>query len=153
MQTVKLKENSWHYRLARTYGTFNSYKSQDICTYTRSMLVGLFFAFAIVTFVTAFTLPFAVTLMNAIVYFQTGVFHFDEMTMASIGFVILAAIIAVIATIERIKEKRAEKKLEEMSLRIMKGLPVAEEPVKTRSFFSAWYQKLHDKTCFRIELE
>lgn len=152
MQTVKLKENSWHYRLANTYG-FNYFKSQDICTYIRSMLVGLFFAFAIVALVTAVALPFAVTLMNAIVYFQTGVFHFDEMVMASIAFGIAAFIIAIIATIVTIKEKRAQKKYEEMRDRIMKGLPVVEEPVKTRSFFSAWYQKLHDKTCFRIELE
>lgn len=38
---MKIDKKSWHYHVANTYTNFNPYYTQDICSYTRTILLGI----------------------------------------------------------------------------------------------------------------
>jgi hypothetical protein len=50
MKPYTISSNSWHFRIATTYGYLESYDVRDICQYLRSFIVGCVAIVAITTF-------------------------------------------------------------------------------------------------------
>ena len=153
MKEVKFSQNSWHWRLAKTYGnakTRYDYETEtdkyegDICSYTRSVMWGILGALV----VTAVLGIVAASIANfgawVVVGFLVGSWvKLDPLGAIIIGIMIVVALGALViyacANYEKWKRKRKYKR-------------AMFEEEKPEGFVKAAYRKFKDKTCFKVEV-
>jgi len=146
MESFKMKSKSWHLWLANVFtdkwDKLEAGDTTDICTYTRRVIRGAFWA-SLATLILgavaawiifAFGNLFGWILMGYKLEFATQLFWF---IMTCLG--IVAAIVAG-------KEKIVEK-LDEISDRL------ADRPPREPGFLTLAYRKFKDKTCFKLEIQ
>jgi len=95
MNKLTLNTNSWHYKFA-TFGGFNRYKSQDICTYTRRIaqaMIGIVMLSFIAMFLTWAAVEMIMGMAFSLYY---GVYLFSN--MGELGLLLFVAVMIVIAT-------------------------------------------------------
>lgn len=156
MKEVKFSQNSWHWRLAHTYGnarTRYDYETEtdkyegDICSYTRSVLLGALAALLL----TAVLGIIAASIANLGAWVVAGIIVGSWVKLDPLGAIIIAiAIVAALAALliyasvehEKWKRKRWERKHERAMF----------EEEKPETFVQAAYRKFKDKTCFRVEV-
>lgn len=108
MKTLTFNANSVHHKLA-VFGNLNEYRSTDICTYTRSVLWGLFkflgcVLLSLVLVVFASTALVEVVL-SVVFSLYTGTFMFSELGLATaIVLVVVGIFVGVKFTYDKIGE-------------------------------------------------
>lgn len=156
MKEVKFSQNSWHWRLANTYGnakTRYDYETEtdkyegDICSYTRSVMWGALAALLLTAGLGLIAASIADFGAWVVVGFLVGTW----VKIDVLGFLIIAATFAVVVVAamiyvatkhEKWKRKRWERKHERAMV----------EEEKPEGFVKAAYRKFKDKTCFRVEV-
>lgn len=171
MQTLSLKRDSWHYKLAKFYNWEDQYKgydeqgfrvwrNKDFCSYVRHILIGtalfvmgtiLFFIVGVATF---FSLGQAIWWVVSCIW---NWYHFPLPEEATIGLAILIVMSAagiilfmkkyggyILSFIGWVFTKLTHR----INIPDCKDIPLCDD---TRRFFVAAYTTFHDKVCFKLE--
>lgn len=156
MKEVKFSQNSWHWRLANTYGnarTRYDYETEtdkyegDICSYTRSVLLGALGALVL----TAVLCLIAACFANFAAWIAAGIVSGGWVALDGAGAAFIALVVFVCAMAgalylsseyEGWKYRRRMRKQEQAMV----------EEEKPEGFVKAAYRKFKDKTCFRVEV-
>lgn len=151
MNTIKIKDKTWHYWCATSFGGFNYRSNKDICTYSRAVLWGglmaiLIGCLCIALFFGAVILPIN-TLCDAVFGWGFG----NEKLIEAGGIVFFVEVLAgIIMTFCFFNEKRKEKK-RERDYAIEEGL-IPRPPPPPPSFISEWYKSWKGKYCAKVEI-
>lgn len=156
MKEVKFSQNSWHWRLANTYGnakTRYDYETEtdkyegDICSYTRSVILGALAAL----FLTAVLGLIAASIANFGAWVVAGFLVGSWVKIDALGFLIIALTIAVAVVAAMFYVVMKHEKWTRVRRARKQELAMAEEE-KPEGFVKAAYRKFKDKTCFRVEV-
>lgn len=95
MNKITIDKNSLSYRLATVYGDMDGYfkYADDICTFRRYVLKGLFMTLVFTAFVTFLSLILLSPIFYGILYLIYGYWQWTELSMA--GTVIWASIMII----------------------------------------------------------
>lgn len=156
MKEVNFSKNSWHWRLANTYGnakTRYDYKTEtykyegDICSYTRSVLWGILGALV----VTAALGIVAASIANFGAWVVAGIVMGSWVKLDLLGAIIIAVVCvaALVALVFYLTTEHEKWKRRRWELRHKRAFLEEEKP---EGFVKAAYRKFKDKTCFRIEV-
>lgn len=156
MKEVKFSQNSWHWRLANTYGnakTRYDYETEtnkyegDICSYTQSVMWGALAAL----FLTAVLGLIAASIANFGAWVVAGFLVGSWVKIDALGFLIVALTIsaAIVAAMFYVASKHEKWKRNRWARK--QELAMVEEE-KPEMFIQAAYRKFKDKTCFRVEV-
>lgn len=137
MKYTKLNVNSWHYKLAESVGYDPD--NNDICSYTRRVIVGIFCLVALIVFIAATSAAISFLLVHMVLgayfYFAYGLVPAFEFFFGW-GIVIVSAICAAC-------------NLSYLKLKERKYLRDTEE--KEPSFFVTAYRSWKDKFCVKLQ--
>jgi hypothetical protein len=142
MNTMKLKKNSWHYKLVKNFSDVRPEAITDFCSYFREVVWSLFGA----TFLTAIGIcVFYVSVVAPLMYLTVGLQHgwfqmpYEVITGLSIDLVALFVVI--------IGETIHRRRVKENAYYDIHG----HFPKRSQGFFSLAWAKFKDKTCHKIE--
>lgn len=145
MKPFVFSKDSWHYWLAKEVGNFNEYiENTDVCTYTRAVINGAFWAMVAVAIICALTYWVTITLVWWVVIIQHGFFEAS-------GPLVLSAILVIFGFSGAVGNgvpwlfRKARRKLYDSR----KG---SREVVKTDTFITQAYRSWTEKTCVRVTL-
>ena len=106
MQTLTFNKRSWHYAIAK-FGGFSSWEDQDLCTYTRKFMRGLFGAsiMGILIAIAGFALSHFI--LGIIFSIIAGAFVMSEIGVI-FGTILLIAVlfVGICVSVEKYKESR-----------------------------------------------
>jgi hypothetical protein len=154
MKTETVNVNSWHYRLATTYGPQSKYELKygdaNLCAYIRSVIVGLLITLLIIIGGVLGSFAFALIpiIYVAASFIELG-FHvpIDEYLVAIIvEFVILSAI-----GIFWFFESKTHRKVFYGIQKVTQATGVSKVIPETPSFVKLAYRKFKEKTCYRLQ--
>lgn len=156
MKEVKFSQNSWHWRLANTYGNAKTrydyetetYKYEgDICSYTRSVMWGVLGALLL----TAVLGIVAASIANFGAWVVAGIVVGSWVKLDLLGAIIIVAVCvaAFVALVFYLITEHEKWKRRRWELRHERALL---EEDKSEGFIQAAYRKFKDKTCFRVEV-
>lgn len=154
MKTLKLKTNSWHYKVAEFGGNMSVYGhpyGHDICSYSRKVIRGIFALIAaiLISVMTTMFISYVVveTVLSIAFSFYTGHNMFTEIGV--IGNIIMIAMLVVFCIdyfgkkISAYKERRYHENL---------GKPDNSD-IAPDSFTKSVYKAYKEKYCSRVEFE
>jgi len=151
MNTIKIKDGTWHHFLATSTGGFSRHSHRDICAYTRCVLWGLFMWTLIVSICAVIFAGAIVGPINALCWylfdaniggqkwanFGTGMFGAELFGGACVG-------IAFLWERWKAKKRRREWEIEEGR--------IPAPPPKPPSFIKEAYAAWKGKYCARVEI-
>lgn len=106
MQTLTFNKRTWHYELAK-FGGFDRWEDQDLCTYTRKFIRGVFQSLFIGVLIAMFGFGLAHFMLGVIFSAITGAWVMSEIG-AVFGLIlgVLLLFIAIGASVEKYKDGR-----------------------------------------------
>jgi hypothetical protein len=137
MMSLTFNKDSWHYAIAN-FGGFDCYADQDLCTYTRKCMIGLFQAtiFGILIGLVVFGLWHVI--FGIVFSIMAGSFVFTEIGVVVGCLIILGASCVVITMfLEKLRERRNNR------------LPTIAKP---DSFVKNAYKGWKEKYCIKIQV-
>jgi len=152
MNTIKIKDGTWHYWCASTFGGFHRrHSNQDICTYSRAVMWGAFLTFllgcvAVAAFFFLVVLPFNTLFDILFGWSFGGVKTYNLGVMIFWVEVIVGAVIGIACFVEHVKQKRRER-----AYAIEEGL-IPRPPPPPPSFIVEWYKSWKGKYCAKVEI-
>lgn len=134
MKTLTFDKRSWHYAIAK-FGGFNSWSDQDLCTYTRKFMKGLFGAFLIGCLIALVGFGLSHLLLGIIFSIIAGAWVTTEIGIV-FGMVlsIMAGFIVVGTSVEKYRDNQESK------------------PQKPDGFVKNAYRGWKDKFCVKINV-
>ena len=166
MKKITLDAKSWHGRLAFTYANLGRYeKSYNFCQYWRKVLEGLFIVLAMTLAAAGFLIPIVDTLVNLIVFLQTGVFDTrSEFFQIFMFYCMIAAVIGGGGTIlyqiasykDRKRYKREQKEIEwrrEHNAALDRGEKYVPPPEPEKGFLRLMIESWSQKICVQVEIK
>lgn len=157
MESITLKKNSWHYRLATVYGNWDPLwdgEMCDICSYSRKVTYG-----AIRAVIVAAVLGFvAATFADFALYLQVagGTNDFVPPHFMGVFGMILSAFTIAVSVITSIAFSLVWLVKQGIEWFMDQDIAdkIADALAKCKpSFLSAWYRSYKDKVCFRINFD
>ena len=141
---MKIRKKGLLYRLAQ-YGTFFDIwalpdKNTDICTFTRQVLIGLFFSVPMVIFLLSVTSCVALLPVFFLVLGLSAGVWIPEFWVATI-LIVSIAILIYVKSVDTVNNYVSEKLNSNETIKELKGF------VKTN------YKSFKEKTCILVELE
>ena len=144
MKPFVFSKDSWHYWLATEVGNFKDYiENTDICTYTRAVIKGAFWATVAVAVMCGLAYWITITLVWWVVVLQHGFFDAG-------GPIVLTAIVVIFGGSALIAEgvpwlyRKARNRI---------GANVTRrEKVKTDTFVTEAYRSWKEKTCVCVTI-
>lgn len=149
MNTMKLKKDSWHYKLIKNIGGHSPEFYTDLCSYFWAVIFTLMWATVLtIIAVSVFYVAVIAPLMYLAVCLQYGWFKVPDEVALGLG-IDLALIIVAIASITAhyIYEYREKQRTKDYEYYDIHG----RFPEKTQGFLSLAWAKFKHKTCHRIE--
>ena len=149
MNAIKLKKNSWHYKLIKKFGHHKPELYTDFCSYFWAVIFSSIWTTVLITIaVSIFYVSVIAPLMYLVVCLQYGWFQIPQEVALGIG-IDLALMIIIIASItgyyiNEYKHKQLEKDNEYFNIH-------GHFPERTQWFLSLAWKKFKDKTCHKIE--
>lgn len=150
MNASKFSTNSWHFQLVQRYCPNPQWHYDDICSYSRRVLIQ---ALKMLALFSIAWLAFFV-FWDTVVYYAIGLIFAGAWggyipnwpaVIGSLTIIAIGIIIAIIGVIMLIIFSCA-------ALKKMWGMVSDHvEPIKTPTFLDEAWRSFHDKTCFKIE--
>jgi len=154
MKTETVNVNSWHYRLATTYGPQSKYELEygdaNLCSYIRSVIVGLLITLliTIVGIMASFAFILVPVIYIAASILEIGVhLPFDEYLV----FILLELVIISIIGVFWFFESNTHRKVFYGIQKVTQASGVAKVIPETPSFMKLAYRKFKEKTCYRLK--
>lgn len=139
---MKINRESWHYRLATTYGDLQRHQrygeteEYNFCAYSNEVVWGLFLIGWLVALVTISLWCF----VDAIIWLVVGILYGFVQAHACAIMAILVTSIMVVTVLYKQLTKTTTKHTKHTK---------RTEP----SFFSMWWRSVKDKVCFNVVVE
>lgn len=156
MESIPLKKNSWHYRLATVYGKWSPYRdgdAYDICSYGRKVAFGALIAlvFAIIGAVAVNCVVDAVMFFSMFNYYDESIIHVWGI------FGTVGTALAVLSATCRLAVYLLRKSINWIG-DWFRGQAFADTIYRAfakckPSFLGSWYRSYKDKVCFRVTFE
>ena len=112
MKTLTFNKSSWHYTIAN-FGGFDKWDDQDLCTYTRKFISGIFKSIIIVLCIALFGYGISDAILGIIFSIITGTMLIGESGLFTIYliccFVFFIGVYLVTGTIMELTSKRSHK--------------------------------------------
>lgn len=146
---IKLKKNSWHYKLIKIIGGHNPEFYTDFCSYFWAVIFTSVYAIVLtIIAVSVFYVAVIAPLMYLAVCLQYGWFSIPLEVAIGLGIDAGLTVIAIV-TIggNYIYERREKQRIKDYENFVMHG----HLPEKTQGFLSLAWKKFKDKTCHKIE--
>ena len=142
MNTMKLKKNSWHYKLVKNFSDVRPEAITDFCTYFREVVWSLFGATILTVIgIVVFYICAVAPLTYLTVGLQYGWFQMPYEVITGLSIDLVALFVVIIGeTIHRSRVKR-------YAYFDIHG----RFPEKSQGFISLAWAKFKDKTCHKIE--
>jgi hypothetical protein len=154
MKTETVNVNSWHYRLATTYGPQSkyelSYGDANLCAYIRSVIVGLLIVLLITILGSLLSLAF---IGAPIIYIIASILEIGVHLPIDEYFaiILIELVLVFIFGVFCFFETNIHRKVFYGIQKVTQATGVSKVIPETPSFVKLAYRKFKEKTCYRLQ--